>query len=203
MKKTLLILLVTMGTSNVLTAQDKALDKTLALDLLHRTWEELEKTVSSLQDTDLNYTPKSGGWSVMNNLEHLTLVEPVLIMEIKKIIDGNALDTNKDLSSEDGLIITQITDRTRKVDTPKPFKPMQKNKHKSKDDFLQEIKSTRMDLIALLENTEADLRHLFGPYPYGEADAYQQFIIAAAHSYRHVMQIQEVLNELKPDKKAK
>ena len=203
MKKTILILLTIMGTSISLTAQDKALDKTLALDLLQRTMEELEKTVSALETDELNYTPKNGGWSVMNNLEHLTLVEPVLVMEIRKMIDRNALDTSKDLSSEDGLIITQITDRTRKVDTPKPFKPIEKNKHKSKDDFLDEFKATRMEMITLLENTEADLRHLFGSYPYGEADAYQQFIIAAAHSYRHVMQIQEVLSELHPEEKAK
>ncbi|MEX0314943.1 MAG: DinB family protein [Allomuricauda sp.] len=202
MKKTGLLFFTILFTMNIADGQktkEEVLDKTLALDLLQRTLEELERIVEPLNYDELTYTPKDGGWSVMNCLEHLVLVEPVLLMEIKKMIKTNALDTNKNLSSEDGLIITYITDRTKKVMTPKPFRPLEANKHKGKDDFLEEIRKTRTELIQLLMSTEADLRHLFGPYPYGEADAYQQFIIAAAHSHRHILQIGEILKELESD----
>lgn len=202
MKKTIFLFLITITmTSGVLAQKNStAMDKTLALDMLQRTWEELENTVNPLTESEVNYVPKNGGWSVLNCLEHLVLVEPVLLQELEKMINVNALDTEKDLSAEDGLIISYITDRTKKVTTPKPFRPLEENKGKGKEDFLQEIKKTRLAMIELLKTTDADLRHLFGPYPYGEADAYQQFIIVAAHSHRHIMQMNEVLGELESNK---
>ncbi|RKN79488.1 DinB family protein [Ulvibacterium marinum] len=199
MKKSILFILTILFTMNTLDAQKKGeevLDKSLALDLLQRTMEELEKIVEPLDSKELGYVPQNGGWSVLNCLEHLALVEPVLFLEIKKMIETNTLNPGKDLSTEDGLIITYITDRTKKVMTPKPFRPLEANKHKTKEDFLEEIRNTRAELISLLKSTDANLRHLFGPYPYGEADAYQQFIIAAAHSHRHILQIKEILSEL-------
>ncbi|MGW9684450.1 DinB family protein [Flagellimonas sp. 2504JD1-5] len=206
MKKGILFIFMTFMLAYTASAQNNIqniLDKKLALDMLHRTWEELEATLEPINESDLRIVPKDGGWSILNCLEHLALVEPVLLAEIKKMLKTNKPNLSKDLSANDGLIITYITDRTKKVGTAKPFEPMEKNRHKGKADFLKEIKIARTAMIQLLTETKSDLRHLFGPYPYGEADAYQQFIIAAAHSYRHVMQIQEILNEIQPEKKTK
>ncbi|WP_411029341.1 DinB family protein [Spongiimicrobium sp. 3-5] len=203
MKKTIFFVFMTFMVVHIAAGQNgtqSKFDKKLALDMLKRTFEELETRVAPLTEKELRYIPKDGGWTVLNCLEHLALVEPVLVGEIKKMINDNAPDLSKDLSENDGLIITYITDRTKKVTTAKPFRPLEKNLGKGKEDFLKEIKASRTEMIKLLTKTKADLRHLFGPYPYGEADAYQQFIIAAAHSYRHVLQIQEILSELRPEK---
>ena len=203
MKKVIVVFCAFLLSMNAVISQENSTintDKKLALDLLNRSWEELETVVNGLTDGELNYIPKDGGWSVKNCLEHLALVEPVLSMKINKMISANKLDLSKELSSEDGLIVAYITDRTRKVMTPKPFRPLPENKNKSKEDFLAEIGKVRQALITLLKTTDADLRHLVAPYPYGEADAYQQFIIVGAHTYRHTMQIREVLGELETEK---
>ena len=62
------------------------------------------------------------------------------------------------------------------------------------------IKENRISTIKLLNETNADLRHIFGEYPYGDIDAYQLFIVCAAHGYRHTLQIREILEDYKKSK---
>lgn len=170
-------------------------DKKLAADLLTRSLVELETTVKGLSMEELTYIPEDGGWSVLNCLEHIAVTEPVLLGQIQGVIEQNVLNPKKDLSAEDGLIITYVTDRTKKVVTPEPFRPSEKNQNKTKEEFLEEIRKNRKAVLDFLQSTDADLRHLFAPYPYGEADMVQQFLIIGAHSFRHTMQITEIIEE--------
>ncbi|WP_299227372.1 DinB family protein [uncultured Psychroserpens sp.] len=193
--KAIILLFMTLSSSIGFSQIDN--ERKLALDLLNRSLEEIELTVNSLTEVELNYKPKDGGWTVLNCLEHLSSVEPALLMKIQKTIDGNELDLKKDLSSEDAIIIAKVTDRTNAVNTPKPFHPKEENAKKTKEDFLSEIKATRAKMVKILTESESNLRHLFAPYLYGEADVTQHFLVVGAHSYRHLMQIKELISEIK------
>ena len=175
-------------------------ERKLALDILSQSYQVLEKSVNDLTPVELNYNPEKGGWTVLNCLEHLAFVEKTLGAKIRKMISENKQDKRKDLSENDWLIIARVTDRTNKVTTPEPFRPQPEMKDKSKDFFLANIKKHRGELINLIKETKVDLRHVFGPYLYGEADVTQQALVVGAHTYRHTMQIQEVLKELRENK---
>lgn len=167
-----------------------------ALDILFETQELLEERVALLTDEELRYIPKDGGWSVLNCLEHLAFVERALHGNLKELIEAGEQEEAKDLSNRDWLIISQVTDRTKKVKTVPPLEPRPEMKDKGKEFFILELKKYRKKTRALLESAQVDLRKVIGPYLYGNADAIQQAIIIGAHSYRHTMQIEEILAEL-------
>lgn len=200
MKKTLFLFLVLISTNTMKSQHNDGDYKKIALDQLKGTLVELEALVSDLSKEDLAYVPKDGGWSVLNCLEHLAFVEPRLGAKIKSMVSENKLDPDKNLSANDWKVIAKVTDRTKKVITPEPFRPQPEMKDKDKDYFLAQLKNDRQDIIDFIEGTNADLRHLFGPYPYGEADGIQQVLVLASHMYRHTMQIKETILELYPDR---
>ncbi|MBO0321540.1 DinB family protein [Muricauda sp. CAU 1633] len=199
MKNSILIISMIMGVIGFSQTKKILDERKFAYDLLEQTYVELENTVGKLSEEELNYIPKDGGWSALNCLEHIFITEPVLILKVKRMIAEGNLQTDKDLSFNDWKVVTQVTDRTRKVDTAEPFRPKPENAKKTKDDFLAAIKSDRDELLNILYSSEADLRHLFAPYLYGEADAIQQAIIVGTHCYRHTMQINEIIEELYPE----
>ncbi|WP_170180980.1 DinB family protein [Hyunsoonleella aestuarii] len=172
-------------------------NKKIALDILTESIQLLESNLGELKTASLSYKPKDNGWTILNCLEHLAIVEKTLNEKLKEIINSGKIDLDKNLSSNDWLVIAKITDRTNKVNTPAPFRPKPEFKDKSKEFFLNEIKTLRKDLIVFLSSTKVDLRHVFAPYIYGEADAIQHAVIIGAHMHRHTMQIQEILEEEK------
>lgn len=189
-----ILLISTIGISNTCIDLKKN-DTTFAINYLQVTMQKLEHEIQNLSSEELNYTPKDGSWSIMNCLEHIAITEPAIVDGIKKIIDKNEVVLDKDLIMNDGLVIANIADRTKKAKTPKPLEPL--GKWKSVTEVMKIIKQNRALTIKLLKETDADLRHLFGKYPYGEVDAYQLFIVSAAHGYRHTMQIREILEKYK------
>ena len=198
MKKQLLFLVFI--SANVIMAQRKVDYKKVAIDNLTNTMYELETLVNQLTPEDLTYVPKDGGWTVLNCLEHLAFVEPLLGSKLRATVAENNVDKTKDLSADDWKVIVKVTDRTNKVVTPEPFRPQEEMKDKGRKYFLSQLKKDRKDIITFLENTNADLRHIFGPYPYGEVDMVQQALVIGSHMYRHTMQIKEIIIEIYPEK---
>ena len=179
--------------------ESKKSDRAFAINYLEMTLQQLEAEIENLSEEQLHYIPIDGGWSIMNCLEHIATTEPAIIGGIKKLIIKNEVLLNKNLVANDGLVITNVTDRTNKSKTPEPFEPI--NQWSSLNEVMKVIKNNRASTIKLLKETDADLRHLIGKYAYGDIDAYQLFIVNAAHGYRHTMQIREILEEFKNDKK--
>ncbi len=165
---------------------------------LKETMAHLQETVESMEGEVLTFKPGSDSWSVLDCLEHLTITEFTLLAQIQEIVRKNDIDLKKDYSGKDGLIISEITNRTRKVKTLQPFEP--KGQSQSKKVLLKQLSDARQNVLHYLQSTNGDLRHLFAPYPYGEADVYQQFLIIGAHMVRHTMQIEELLNTFESKK---
>jgi|GEM_PF-5693732 len=188
---TLFTLVTTVSFSQIKTDYKKP-----ALDILTETYKVLEKRIETISDVELHYVPKDKGWSVLNNLEHLAIVEKALHHKLKELISAGESPEAVDLSKNDWLIITQVTDRTNKVKTAETLEPQADMKDKDKTYFMGEIKTYRDKTIHLINSADVDLRKVIGPYLYGKADALQQATIIGAHAYRHTMQIEEILKEI-------
>ncbi len=196
MKTCLIIIISTLVLVTSIKAQESTFisqEKVFAEKYLKETLSHLHKTVESLEGEVLTYKSTPESWSIVNCLEHLALAEFTLLAQIQKTVNKNEVDLNKDYSARDGLIITEITDRTRKVKTLPPFEPT--SQQQSKEDLLKRLDDARANVLDYLLASEGDLRHIFAPYPYGETDAYQQFLIIGAHMVRHTLQIKEILQD--------
>jgi len=175
-------------------AQLSEADRMFAIKYLKATHHEIVKTVSELDDETFNHTPEDGGWSVSNCLEHILVTESAFHGMVQGGLATSEADSELDLSMADGVIIGTMTNRGFQATTAEQFEPT--GKWNTKAEMLSALEESRNMLIEYLESTDHDLRHHKMEIPLGAVDAYQIYLLVAAHSQRHHSQMQEVLQEV-------
>ena len=194
MKKLFLFSLVLIITSLSASAQLSQGDRDFAINYLKSTHQQIIETVANLDDATFTKKPADGGWSVSNTLEHILLTEAAFTgMAMQAIAAGDA-NPNMDLSMNDLSKVGMMTNRGTKVTTAPPFEPS--GKWSGKQAMLDELEKSRASLIDFLESTDENLRGYSLSLPFGETDVLQLHLMIAAHSQRHMFQMQEVLAEL-------
>ena len=193
MKRVLNLLLFCMM-STALTAQVSQSDRDFAIKYLQTTHENIVAAVADLPDETFNAKPNDGGWSVSNCLEHILLTEAMFTQMMQTNGAKGTPDPELDLSAGDAWLIGGVANRGTKAQTAEPFEPT--GKWESKEAMLEALETSRMNLKAYLSTTEDDLRHISADTPMGKLDLYQLALVIAAHSQRHLFQMQEVLAEV-------
>ncbi|MEQ9264785.1 MAG: DinB family protein [Balneolaceae bacterium] len=191
MKKLLFLLLVAFVAMPVM-AQLSEAEKDFAIKYLTSTHEDIVNTASELSDEAWNYTPKEGGWSAANCLEHILITEQAFFGMAQGTLQSEVI-ADLDMSGMDGMLIGMLANRGTKVTTAPQFEPS--GKWNTKAEMLAALEASREALINFIETTDADARHHKAALPFGEVDAYQLFLIISAHSQRHTAQMKEVLGE--------
>lgn len=158
------------------------------LDYLELTKTNIINTLNDLDESQWTYKPAGGGWSIQECTEHILLAEEAVFGQVQQALTAEA---NNDLSTKnkDAWLISKISDRSTKVKTP--LEP--NGDLRSKSDAIKALTTSRAELEKYLRNDKLELRNHFGKSPYGSADAYQLFLVIAAHSMRHHSQMMEVL----------
>ena len=169
-------------------------DRMFAIKYLKATHHDIVQTISELDDEAFNWKPEDGGWSVSNCLEHILLTETAFHSMVQSGLEGSEADMEYDTAMADGMRIGTMTNRGFQATTLADFEPS--GKYDSKEDMIAALEESRMMLIEYLESTDADLRHHKMTIPLGEVDAYQVYLLVAAHSQRHTSQMKEVLAEM-------
>lgn len=175
-------------------AQLSQTDRKYAINYLEATHQQIVETVSTLDEAAFTTQPEDGGWSVSNTLEHILLTEAAFSGMAMQTMNNSVADSELDLSVNDLVYVGVLANRGNKVTTAPPFEPS--GKWSGKQEMLDELEKSRNKLIDFLANTEENLRGYKVALPFGEVDLLQLHLIIAAHSQRHLFQIQEVLAEL-------
>jgi uncharacterized damage-inducible protein DinB len=151
--------------------------------------EQVLKSVIGLTDSQLNEKP-SGKWSIMQVLEHLYLLERLIVHQMSKVM----------LSDEETAIedkpIELIIDRTNKFNAPSYVTPS--------DEFMtlttiqEKLLKSRSALEAFLVDADEEkmLKRTI-PHPvFGPFHLKQWVEIIGWHEKRHLVQIEEIKDEL-------
>ncbi|CAG9606977.1 DinB family protein [Pseudoneobacillus rhizosphaerae] len=151
--------------------------------------EEVLKSVIGLTDSQLNEKP-TGKWSIMQVLEHLYLLERLIVHQMSKLMN----------SDEEAVIedkpINQIIDRTSKFDAPSYVTPS--------DEFMtlttiqEKLHKSRSALEAFIVDADEEkmLKRTI-PHPvFGPFHLKQWVEIIGWHEKRHLEQIEEIKAEL-------
>lgn len=149
----------------------------------------LKKSINSLTDAEWNRKPSNGGWSVAETMEHIILAMSAQLQGLEKSL-VNDPGKQVDLSAKDGWLLSRITDRGVKVQTP--LEP--KGSEMSREEMLEAYEEYGKRFLEILNRTDTAFRHHYGRSPYGEVDAYQLMIFIPGHIQRHLSQIEETLN---------
>jgi hypothetical protein len=169
-------------------------DRKFLLDYLKKTRDGVLQSIAGLSQAQWTYKPDPSRWSAAECVEHLVIEEHTLFAAITQqvvkipIPDGQARAARE----QDERIIQFMMDRSKKVNAGEAVRPH--GKLATPAEGIEQFSKARKESIEWVRATQLDLRG-FGTAnsTFKSLDAYQYFILMAAHSARHTEQIEEVL----------
>jgi hypothetical protein len=164
-------------------------DREKADQYLQQTRDGVVAAVKGLSDAQMKFKPGPDRWSVAEVLEHITLVEDGLFLNVtEKVMKSPAGAADRDIAKTDAMVLAMIPDRSHKAQAPPQFVPTGRwTPAETLDHFLK----SRAKTIVFLDSTP-DLRAHVTDSPLGPLDGYEWVLFMAAHSERHTKQILEV-----------
>src|SRR5260370_5249003 len=146
--------------------------------------------VKGLSETQWKFKPAPDRWSAAEIVEHLALIEDVLVENIFGNIDKQpAPNADRDAKQVDAMILAKVPDRSTKFQAPPSVTPTGRWTHA---DALEHYIAGRAQTVTLLKSTPDLRQHPINHPALGSLDGYQWVLAVAAHSVRHTKQILEV-----------
>lgn len=149
-------------------------------------------TLAYLSEEQLAYKSSEENWSIAECTEHIAISESMIFDMLLATLETQP-DASKrsEVNHSDEQIIAMIADRSNKVKTSKAFEPT--GKYGSHEAAVENFKTKRGEHIEYIKNTQDDLRNRYQQMPFGNMDAYQILLFIAAHTERHVIQMEEII----------
>lgn len=163
-----------------------------AVTYLTQSKDHMMKVLNGLTKEQLNFKPTAESWSIANCVEHLAIAESTFggILQ-KTVAEGDNPAMKDSVQMKDDQLYAIISSRQQKVKTPEPFEPS--GKFGSHEETAKAFNEKRDAHIEYIKTTDDDLRNRFNSnLPFGTIDAYQLLVFVAAHTERHVSQMEEV-----------
>ncbi len=166
-------------------------DREKGLRYLADTRNGLVDATKGLSEAQWKFKSAPDRWSIAEIVEHLVLVENLLLENIRPQLasSSSVAPADRDPKQIDAAILAQMPDRSTKYQAPPPIVPTGRwTAQAALDRFL----TSRQQTVAFLKS-DADLRgHLVSHPVFGSMDGYEWILAIAAHTDRHTKQILEV-----------
>ena len=184
----LCLLLLSLSTlNNGLTKKERE----MALTELQVSHDHLMIALHGLNEEQLNYKMNPEAWSIAECVEHLAITENGFAGMLQGLLQTPADIGNREkVIVGDKELMTMLVDRSNKVKTSEPFEPS--GKFGSHEATLEAFKKGRKDKMDMVKTSDADFRNRVQELPFGTIDGYQVFLLIAAHTDRHIRQIEEI-----------
>ena len=152
----------------------------------------LIKSVKDLSEEQLNYKPAPGQWSRKECMLHLAASENEMWKLAESVIKQPANEEQRsEITYSDEELLQNFTSPNKKlqaIETCLAARPSAK----SAEEALDEFKQSRNLLIKFSRSTTDDLRDHVSSRPGQTLDAYQLILMIAAHTQKHIQQIEEI-----------
>ena len=158
---------------------------------LAKTRESLVCSTRNLWRAQLQFKPTPDRWSVAECLEHIIVVEALILTNIEKSLQQESPPFKP--AMKDDEILSTVVNRTSRVKGPERLMPTGRWSH---DQLLSEFDAARKRTAIFAASTNAPLREHGYPHPmFGQFDCYQWLLMIGAHGERHRAQAEEVMAE--------
>lgn len=194
----LLILLVITGIgSQVSNTTLESKERRILVDQLKDTKNAFIKSTKGLSEEQLNFKSSSDKWSIKECMQHIALAEKGLWSVAHEALNLPANGIRRsEIKITDEEISKVGNDRTAKQQAPESLKP-EKARWTSAKEITESFKEDRAALIKYVKTTTLDVRNHVTDLAVGPVDAYQVMLLIAAHSDRHIQQIEEIKRDPK------
>jgi uncharacterized damage-inducible protein DinB len=160
---------------------------------LERSRQEFLSAVAGLTDSQAKTRPDPARWSVLDCVEHVTLVEERFLGFLQKAekLDAPSVDKEK----EAGLM-ARIPDRSTRIQAPEAVWPQ--GRFASLADAVEQFNAGRTRSVQFADERCDELHCLASAHPrLGPMNGMEFLILIAAHGLRHTEQIRETRAALK------
>jgi hypothetical protein len=166
-------------------------EKEHALQYLESTKKDVLDATKGLSEAQWNFKAGPDRWSVAQVMEHIAAAEDFIRVNLvqEKVMTLPAGTPGRDVKKIDAAVEAMIPDRSHKAQAPAPLVPS--NRFGSPEGSLKHFLESRETTEQFLRST-AGLRDHVMDGPVGKMDGYEFILFVAAHSKRHVKQINEV-----------
>src|SRR5262249_26723912 len=128
------------------------------------------------------------GWSISSIVEHLAIVEDLVILRVEQLAAGSGDSPNNKFNESDAVLFEKIVDRSAKFQAPERARPTGKTLTNS----LERLAASRAKIAEFVRAAPSDFREHSMPHPvFGPLDGHQWLVALAAHCARHTQQIIE------------
>jgi hypothetical protein len=142
--------------------------------------------VSGLSPAQLQFRPSPGVWSILENLEHLSVTDPIYWRQFHEAMKAPPKGVPDPARDADTLWYG--VDRTQRA----PAIPTEDIKGKLRDlgAGLDIFRRVHREMLQYARTTDEDLRSHYVDRE--RCDAYQWLLLISTHAQRHILQIREI-----------
>ena len=161
-----------------------------ALSELHATRKRFIDAIAGVSDAQWNFKAAPEKWSIAQVAEHIAVSEEFIFGVSQRVLKAPSTPGKSDKKNDEKLLVA-VADRSEKFQAPEPIQPT--SRFKTRDELIAAFKTRRDATIDYIDKTPDSLRDHVAPHPVlKDLDAYQWILLMAAHTERHVRQIEEV-----------
>ena len=162
-------------------------DRDELVERLNAGRDEFLAAVEGMTDEQAAVRPAGGGWSALENAEHVAISEVLLL----RLLTRRSVALEEEMSRErEAVLYARVATRGRKLEAPEFAHP--KGRYATLGEAVSAFLGAREHTVRWLETCDFDLRRRSVEHPLlGPASGYELILIMAAHAARHALQIQE------------
>jgi len=168
-------------------------EREFALHQLAESRQSLLRMAQGRSPEEWHYRAAPGRWTVAECVEHIVIVEKLLLERIQKTLEKNPDPSRRSaLEGQDHALVAIAVGRVDRWQAPEILVPTGRWPLEQQ---LPEFESARRLTQHFAVNSQADLRRHFFKHPaLGDLDLYQWLILIPAHCDRHRIQSEEVIS---------
>jgi len=169
------------------------------VDRISRQREKLLQSVSGLSEAQLTHKAEESGWSVSDVLNHVALTDEANAKLTSNMLKRTRAGSLPPDPSPDASVIYSMDEIFGRMNAAKFQAPefVAPHSHSPVDESLGRLKASRERMLANVEQLDGyDLSGLTYPHPFaGDLNTYQWILMAGAHEFRHVEQINRMKSQ--------
>ncbi len=165
-----------------------------AMSHLHASRKQFLDALAGLSEAQWKFKAGPDRWSIAEVAEHIGVSEDTLFgMVTGKLLKSAPAPAEKlaETKDKDELVMKAVPNREQRFQAPEMLRPT--GRWAGRVELSRDFRAARDGTIAYVEKTGDELRKYVMDHPVLKAlDAYQWILLIAAHTERHVAQIDEV-----------
>jgi uncharacterized damage-inducible protein DinB len=163
-------------------------ERTEIVQELERSRQELLAALSGMDEAQAKARPDAERWSVLECVEHITIVEEYFFAQLEKAEKLDAPRINKE---HEARLMAGVPDRSTRRQAPEMVRPS--GRFATLAEALVHFNTRRERSIQFAQDRAGDLYYLTSEHPrFGTVNGVEWLIFIAGHGRRHTAQIQEI-----------